>query len=151
MSTPARSTSAQAGPSLPATRSSANFSLPTGYKSCIVGNREVFVPAHMLPDLEKAIIAERYLSETKLDPYEGPQPHNGANCLYIGGGDVEIPCDPPLSTREALTSHAEVLALQKQAGLSYIEAARQLYMAELVKIEVETRAQMSFEKLRDSL
>lgn len=57
----------------------------------------------------------------------------------------------PLSGREALKLHAEVEALMAREGLTYKAAARQLYYAEVAKIESEIISLNAFQDIRDSV
>lgn len=50
---------------------------------------------------------------------------------------------------EALSLHAEVLALQRTLGISYKEAAHRLYMSELERLKAERRTEQAMRGLRE--
>lgn len=54
-----------------------------------------------------------------------------------------------LTHNEALSLHAEVLALQRTLGISYKEAAHRLYMSELERLKAERRTEQAMRGLRE--
>lgn len=81
------------------------------------------------------------------------QQSDGADAEDIAGGLITFPPDPVsqypifcsewrlnviqcLTARERLAAHAEVIALQKQLGISYKDASHRLYMAEVERLKV---------------
>ncbi|KAF8798381.1 hypothetical protein BYT27DRAFT_7218606 [Phlegmacium glaucopus] len=67
--------------------------------------------------------------------------HQFASQLFdiIGEGKLMAPTVPGSSDCECLLAHSEVLALQERLGISYKDAAHQLYMAELEGVKTEQK------------
>ena len=57
----------------------------------------------------------------------------------------------PLSDREALSLHAEILAIQGRWGISYKDAAHRLYQAKMAQLEAEEYALQAIENIRERM
>ncbi|KAG6907106.1 hypothetical protein DXG01_010482 [Tephrocybe rancida] len=67
----------------------------------------------------------------------------------VASGAVQIPPDPPLTLREIIRLHSEISALANNRGLTWMNAARELYMLEISKLEAEAHASNTFAHLRE--
>ncbi|KAG6913126.1 hypothetical protein DXG01_009447, partial [Tephrocybe rancida] len=67
----------------------------------------------------------------------------------VAAGAVQIPPDPPLTLREIICLHSEISALATDRGLTWINAARELYMLEIAKLEAEGHASNAFAHLKE--
>ncbi|KAG6913197.1 hypothetical protein DXG01_008853 [Tephrocybe rancida] len=69
--------------------------------------------------------------------------------IEVASGAVQIPPDPPLTQREIIRLHSKISALANNRGLTWMNAARELYMLELAKLEAEGHASNALAHLRE--
>ncbi|KAG6903975.1 hypothetical protein DXG01_013579 [Tephrocybe rancida] len=67
----------------------------------------------------------------------------------VASGAIQIPPDPLFTDREIICLHSEISALAKDKGLKWMDAARELYMLEIAKLEAEAHASNAFAHLRE--
>ncbi|KAF8805545.1 hypothetical protein BYT27DRAFT_7212916 [Phlegmacium glaucopus] len=103
-------------------------------------DQRYLVPGFMLPAMHQLFDGHRKKEELKAFGASGTV-HQFASQLFdiIGEGKIMMPTVPGSSDRERLAAHSEVLALQERLGISYKDAAHQLYMAELEGIKAEQK------------
>jgi len=61
---------------------------------------------------------------------------------------IFLPHSQVLTNNEALSLHAEVIALQRTLGISYKDAAHRLYMGELERLKAERRTEQGMRGFR---
>ncbi|KAH9478279.1 hypothetical protein JR316_0008732 [Psilocybe cubensis] len=114
------------------------YDLPDGY-IFVLGpdDRDYIVPEFMVPSLEQAFAIQRTKSNIGVAKASGIDPSaKNAQIYNTLGGNLHVPPEPPLTDQERLSLHAEVCSLQQRLGISYIDAAHRLYLAEVEKIKL---------------
>ncbi|KAG6838546.1 hypothetical protein C0991_010762 [Blastosporella zonata] len=113
--------------------------------------QDIAVPHYLLLDIRTRIAVQEVSNETNWQDNGSPLHTNAKYIILAGNLELLVPADPPLSAREALQLHAEILSLQQTTGCSYLNAATQLYTSELAKLESEELALHGFQRLEETL
>ncbi|KAF5381992.1 hypothetical protein D9615_004470 [Tricholomella constricta] len=117
------------------------------------GSQNYLVPQYLATVTEQKLLteAEKEKELKKAKTLPGPNKHLDGNCLNLASGSVTIPPDPPMTQRELLGLHAEIKAFQQIHNVTYASAARQLYLAEVAKLQSEQVALNAFRTVRKEI
>ncbi|KAF9486805.1 hypothetical protein BDN71DRAFT_1459145 [Pleurotus eryngii] len=59
------------------------------------------------------------------------------NTSFIGEHDIQVPANPFLTKAQVTELHASIKAAQERWGISYKDAAHQLYLQKMVQVQAE--------------
>ncbi|KAF9472057.1 hypothetical protein BDN70DRAFT_900851 [Pholiota conissans] len=125
-------------------------STPAGFATGVSPDGHTYiVPEFMLPALLHGFETIQRQADLNVANGNGDKLAQFQNLPFhvIGHGSVLYPADPPLSDREWLSLHAQVVALQEQFGISYKDAAHRLYFVYVNKVNLHTQSARVFESI----